>query len=719
MKKGHPGGLYTLFFTEMWERFSYYGMRALLILYMTRQILYGDSQAYGIYAAYGALVYATPFIGGVIADQLLGYRKAIILGAVLMAIGHFLMAIESSVFFYGALAFLIIGNGFFKPNISSMVGGLYKPEDPRRDGGFTIFYMGINLGAFLAPLACGLLGELLGWHYGFGLAGVGMVLGLIVFIKGQHRFEATNGAPPNPEKLYKMLIPGINRERLIYLGTFILTPLIGLLVWNYHLMTYILTPFAVVVFLGILAMSFSFEKIERERVWVILILAFFSITFWAFFEQAGSSITLFTDNNVNREVLGFEVPTSVFQSVNPLFIIIFAPIFASLWVALGKRNKEPNTTIKFALGIIQLGLGFGVFVLGAQMAGPTGMVALVFLLFGYLLHTTGELCISPVGLSMVTKLSPTRIVSMVMGAWFLSFAMAQHVGGIIASLTSTAQYMETGITYEPETTFSGKDEFAIRTYFVEADNGITDTIYSQPMSIIVDVMADSPEKTAPTPQTFYVRRAVKPGEQISVDLRIPYLDPTGRLTEIHIEPEAKYGSFEKIGDTLIYESLSMEELSGYTIDETTEAPSQADNPVIELRDTILYTMQDTRRPETTDQVALIITVSDKDVFTPEPLRSSVEFAVQRSTALRTSFNTFNVLHNFSIAHGQDMGIEIVQEPANGFAHTGSMLNPFVGPSKTIHIYSNVFYYLFLISLGVGIVVFLMTPLLRKWMHGIN
>lgn len=717
MRNGQPRALYTLFFTEMWERFSYYGMRALLILYMTRQILYGDSQAYGIYAAYGALVYATPFIGGVIADQILGYRKGIILGAIFMAIGHFLMAIESSVFFYGALAFLIIGNGFFKPNISSMVGGLYKPGDPRRDGGFTIFYMGINLGAFLAPLACGLLGELLGWHYGFGLAGIGMVLGLIVFLKGQHRFEPTNGVPPNPELLSKIIFPGINRERLIYIAAAIITPLIGLLVYNYHLMSFILTPFAVVVFIGLLIMSFSFEKIERERVWVILILAFFSITFWAFFEQAGSSITLFTANNVNREILGFVVPTSVFQSVNPFYIIVFAPIFAALWVALGKRNKEPNTTIKFAIGIIQLGLGFGVFVLGASMAGPDGMVALVFLLMGYLLHTTGELCISPVGLSMVTKLSPARIVSMVMGAWFLSFAMAQHVGGIIARLTSTAQYMETGITYEPETSFTGKDQFSIRTYYVKEINGKTDTLRSEPLKITIDVIAEQPETIAEKPETFFIHRSVKPGDQLMVNLRVPYLDPTGSLTSIEIEPVANYGEVLLQQDTLIYQANPFI---------TSDKPERIINNSGELtdlafmqKDTIFYILRDTSRPELTDEVALVITISEKDVFTPVALKESINYQAQRSTAIRTSFNTINVLHNFYIADGKPLGIEIVQEPENGFVSTGSMLNPFVGPTKTIHIYSNVFYYLFLVSLGVGIVVFLISPLLRKWMHGIH
>jgi POT family proton-dependent oligopeptide transporter len=433
-----------LFFAEMWERFSFYGMRALLTLYLTMQLFEHladpekKAKAIGIYAAYGALVYATPFLGGIIADKLLGFRKSVILGGVLMMIGHFVMAIETELFLYIALAFLIIGNGFFKPNVSSIVGGLYKEGDPRRDGGFTIFYMGINLGAALAPLICGYIGETYGWFYGFGLAGVGMLLGLIVFTRGQDKLE-DNGVPPNLEYL-KSKVFGVSRENLVYILSIVSVALFVLLVKYYELMSLILTPFVAGVLLYIFFIAIRSEKVEREKMFVILILLFFTTLFWAFFEQAGSSITLFTAENVDRSFFGlFEVKASIFQSVNPTFIILLGPLFASMWIKLNKAGKEPSTPLKFALGLFQLGAGFLVMVFGAQFLSVNEnavLIPMVFLVLGYFLHTTGELCLSPVGLSMVTKLAPKRIGAMVMGAWFLSSAMAHHIGGIIAMMTS-------------------------------------------------------------------------------------------------------------------------------------------------------------------------------------------------------------------------------------------------------------------------------------------
>tara|TARA_Y100001954_G_scaffold8066_1_gene8133 strand:- start:3959 stop:5527 length:1569 start_codon:yes stop_codon:yes gene_type:complete len=439
-----PKELYMLFFAEMWERFSFYGMRALLTLYLTMQLFehltdpVKEAKAIGIYAAYGALVYATPFLGGIIADKLLGFRKSVVLGGVLMMIGHFVMAIETEFFLYMALAFLIIGNGFFKPNVSSIVGGLYKEGDPRRDGGFTIFYMGINLGAALAPLICGYIGETYGWFYGFGLAGIGMLLGLIVFWRGQDNLES-NGLPPSQDRL-NAKVYGLSRENWIYVLSLLAVGLFMLLVENYELMSLILTPFVVGVLLFILYTALRSEKVERERMFVILILLFFTTLFWAFFEQAGSSITLFTAKNVDRSFFGlFEVKASIFQSVNPTFIILLGPLFASMWIGLNKAGKEPSTPLKFALGILQLGAGFLIMVLGAQflsIQGDAVLIPMIFLVLGYLLHTTGELCLSPVGLSMVTKLAPKRIGAMVMGAWFLSSAMAHHIGGVIAMMTS-------------------------------------------------------------------------------------------------------------------------------------------------------------------------------------------------------------------------------------------------------------------------------------------
>ena len=440
-----PRELYMLFFAEMWERFSFYGMRALLTLYLTLQLFedLADPEkkvkAIGIYAAYGALVYTTPFFGGLLADKLLGYRKSVIIGAILMTIGHLVMAIETEFFLYIALSFLIIGNGFFKPSVSSIVGQLYKPGDPRRDGGFTIFYMGINLGAALAPLACGAIGEMYGWSYGFALAGAGMFVGLIVFSRGQHKLDDKNGIPPNIEKLKKKIM-GVSTETLVWLGAFVAVILFALLVKFYHVTHLILGPFVIFVLGYILVIAIKSEKKEREQMFVILILLLFTTLFWTFFEQAGSSITLFTNENVNRSFFGlFDVPTPVFQSFNPTFIIILGPMFAKLWISMYKKGKEPSTPLKFALGIFQLGLGFLAMVFGASfLTEENGVVVIpmLFVVLGYLLHTTGELCISPVGLSMVTKLAPKKIGAMVMGAWFLSSAAAHLIGGVIANMTT-------------------------------------------------------------------------------------------------------------------------------------------------------------------------------------------------------------------------------------------------------------------------------------------
>ena len=420
----------------MWERFSYYGMRALLIFYMTKEFLFGDNAAYGIYGAYTALVYATPLFGGMIADRILGYRKAVVAGGILMALGHFTMAFQNVQVFYFALGLLICGNGFFKPNISTIVGKLYKDGDPRRDSGFTIFYMGINIGAMAAPLLCGLIGETYGWHYGFGLAGIGMVVGLIVFLRGQ-KYLGGVAEPPNPAELKKPIMPGINQELSVYIGTGVAV----LVAWQLVQATKIVG--GALSFIGVAALAFivfymisKCNKEERDRLVVVLLLCLFSMVFWAFFEQAGSSINLFTDRNVDRSFFGWEIPASVFQSVNPAFILIFAPIFATIWTKLGDR--QPSTPVKFGLAILQLGLGFGALWMGAKLSAETGMVPLFWLVAGYMLHTTGELCLSPVGLSAVTKLSPARIGGLMMGTWFLATAFSQYIAGLIAMLTGVS-----------------------------------------------------------------------------------------------------------------------------------------------------------------------------------------------------------------------------------------------------------------------------------------
>lgn len=652
---GHPVGLYTLFFAEMWERFSYYGMRALLLFYMLKGFLgYGDSKAYAVYGAYTALVYMTPFFGGMIADRLLGPRRAVVFGGFLMAAGHLMMTIETANAFFIALALLIAGNGFFKPNISTMVGSLYPQGSLKRDGGFTIFYMGVNLGAAMAPLLCGYIGETYGWHRGFGLATIGMLTGVAVFVApsiisqvsmaivaiaaafnifavandspwrnhlslgvlgclivaglvvlacmGRRRSEesevsrlllrvvimataiaaayglfkygpdniysqsisyfvaialliaavvawiaigraglpADSGAPPDEDALRRP-IAGIPTEWLAYLGAILAIPVLALFVSGFApfnngnsvsivresviksvkesgpvgevaavLLHEIGTPAGLILFLsGVIALAYlglntnKLELIPRQRMYVVFTLTFFSMLFWAFFEQAGSSVNNFTDRNVNRVIgqsrtiekadvgstisiqptqdqLGFanggkvftidqlttlrdenksdpqfkidwnvasdnvgmhvtdrnrEIPASWFQSINPVYILTFGLIFTALWGFLGKRGLEPSTPVKFAFGLLQLGLGFGVFWYGAHTADSRGMVALSWLFIGYLLQTTGELCLSPVGLSMITKLTPAFLVSTVMGMWFLATAFSQFLAAIIAQFT--------------------------------------------------------------------------------------------------------------------------------------------------------------------------------------------------------------------------------------------------------------------------------------------
>ncbi len=639
---GHPAGLYTLFFAEMWERFSYYGMRALLVLYMIKGFLgYGDSQAYTVYGAYTALVYMTPFIGGMLADRILGQRLAVVIGGLLMAAGHLLMTIEQDIPFFLALALIIAGNGFFKPNISTTVGTLYAAGDKKRDDGFNIFYTGINLGAAMSPLLCGYVGETYGWHYGFGLATIGMLLGLGVFIMpnkvsaglillaaGLSAFGLLFFSPDNlasvainvfvaicllaaafvsAKALGKGGLPdwaGRRPEGMdgrhdwkIYLGTAIAIPVFALLVSGFSPFTspprdengelkpiptqeervaervqllegfgvdqqvvavvksegvggeirrrgvpyqfiadetvedltkdlpkvakgvastflskvstpagLVLTILGVAAFGYLIIETFKLSKIPRERMMAALILIFFQMLFFAFFEQAGSSLSNFTDRNIDRVTetktvdesmvgttirleptqaqLGYErdgkvftlddldeirkvqkeykdvttveidwpvtasnigmgiatrkdeMPTTVFQAFNAIFILIFALAFNWLWLQLRNRRLEPSAPLKFGFGLMQLGLGFGAFWVGAQLSNEQGMVAMRWLTLGYLLHTTGELCLSPVGLSTMTKLSPKVLVSTLMGAWFLATAFSQYLAGIISGFTS-------------------------------------------------------------------------------------------------------------------------------------------------------------------------------------------------------------------------------------------------------------------------------------------
>ena len=432
---GHPKGLFVCFATEMWERFSYYGMRALLILYLTKHWEFTDATSYLIYGAYTSLVYIMPVFGGMLADQILGSKKAVTYGAILLVFGHLGMTVESNEqIFYLSLALIVSGVGFLKPNISTMVGALYEEGDPRRDSGFTIFYMGINIGAFTATLLCGYLGEQVGWAYGFGAAGIGMLFGLIIFLWGQKYLEGL-AEPPSNKYLQKM--NGISYESWAYISGIFMVLVTWFLVQNSQLVGQLLGGFGA-IFIGawLLYALFRCAPDERDRLIVVGILILFSLIFWALFEQAGSSLNILTDRGVNRVIFGWEVPASMFQSLNAGFIFTIAPLFAMLWIALAKRNMEPSTPIKFSIGIILVGLGFLALVYG--MRSSEGLQTGVFwIILIYLLHTLGELCLSPVGLSSVTKLSPQRIVGFMMGMWFFASAAGNYVAGLIARATGS------------------------------------------------------------------------------------------------------------------------------------------------------------------------------------------------------------------------------------------------------------------------------------------
>lgn len=512
---GHPRGLVILFFTEMWERFSYYGMRGLLILYLTQHFLLGDQRATLLYGSYIALVYVMTIIGGSLADRYLGARKAVTFGAVLLVLGHFGMTFEgqgareilsyqgseyelrldgrggeatrqlvgeegvSAVSFspgggtlevaepavlglpasidtgdistrveqselylnvlYLSLGLIIAGVGFLKANISVMVGALYGRDDGRRESGFTIFYMGINLGAFTASILCGYLGIVHGWRYGFGLAGLGMLAGLFTFLRYRHWLMGM-AEPPDPARLGHRVLGIVTVEQLCYLIGIGIVLVSMLLVRNAHLIDE-----RYVGFLGLLVLAFMLgyaflrcEGMERRRMLAALYFILAQIPFWALFEQAGSSLNLFTDRLVDRSLLGFTVPAPVFQSLNALFIILFAPLLAWLWVRLARQGRNPPVAVKFALGVFMAGLGFLVLVAGMRLSGPAGLTALWFVGLIYLIHTLGELMVSPVGLSAVTRLAPARAVGMTMGAWFLFSGLSNYLSGVIAATAGTA-----------------------------------------------------------------------------------------------------------------------------------------------------------------------------------------------------------------------------------------------------------------------------------------
>jgi POT family proton-dependent oligopeptide transporter len=439
IKKGHPKGLMTLFFSEMWERFCYYGMRVLLTLYLVKSLMNGDAEAALIYGAYTGLVYAAPILGGKMADKYLGYRNAVMLGAVLMAIGEFVILGGTEQFLLIGMGALIVGNGYFKANISTIVGKLYEDGDPRRDSGFTIFYIGINIGALLATTVVAYIGETYGFKYGFGLAGFGMLLGLLIFWLGRKNYSAAPGLGFTEDGKKKAFGP-LKKAHLVMILSLALIPLTYYLILQNSWLDYILLGLFILIAVVLIKAGITADALDKVKVWkdrmiALLIFMIINVAFWACFEQAGTSLTLFADRNVDRMIMGWEMPASMTQFFNPFFIIVFGSIFSVMWVKLAAKGRNPSIPMKFALGIFQLALGFLITKVGLQFVNEAYQVPLLTLLFLYLLHTTGELFLSPIGLSMVTKLSPKNIAGTAMGAWFLSFAIANYVGGKIASLT--------------------------------------------------------------------------------------------------------------------------------------------------------------------------------------------------------------------------------------------------------------------------------------------
>jgi POT family proton-dependent oligopeptide transporter len=509
MMKNHPRGLMVLFFAEMWERFSYYGMRGILIFYLTQHLLFDDDKAGLQYGSYTSLVYLLPLVGGILADRYLGTRKAVAFGALLLVAGHFTMAYEGRparetlvqagqtyevrvegrmeardvklmvagqpyafgaapggglrienlptaaplpavlpagsyqvvrsvdrtgvAAFYLAVSLIIVGVGFLKPNISTIVGQLYPQGDPRRDSGFTLYYYGINLGAFWASILCGYLGQAVGWWAGFGLAGLGMAAGWIVFVLNKPRLEG-HGEPPNPELLRARVLGPLSREQLIYAGGVLGVIPVWLLVQRNDLVGWGLgiSTVASLAFIGWF-LAFKCDRVERERMALAMVLIVGAVIFFTLFEQAGTSLNLFAARNV--DLMGISAGQT--QSFNAGFILIFAPVFAGLWAWLGQRGRDLDPTFKFGLGLIQAGLGFFVVVWGAGLADEHFRLPLYILALLYLLHTTGELFLSPVGLSQITKLSVASVVSFMMAVWFLSSSIAQYVGGAVAAMAGT------------------------------------------------------------------------------------------------------------------------------------------------------------------------------------------------------------------------------------------------------------------------------------------
>ena len=439
---GHPRGLATLFFTEMWERFSYYGMRALLILFMTAPDTRGGlgfdaAKAGAIYGLYTAMVYLFGLPGGWIADRILGLRRAVLYGGAVIALGHFSMAFGGLTAFYTGLALIVIGTGLVKPNVSAMVGELYAPEDRRRDAGYSLYYMGINIGAFVSPLICGYVGEKIEWHYGFGLAGIGMTLGLIQYVHGgRHLGQAGLRVSTSPSSMRALgwsaaaAAAAIVWIALLAQGGFVRNTAHGVS----NVVGMLIVALVISVFAWLL-LSSEWTGAERKRFLAVGLLFIASAMFFSVFEQAGSSLNLFAERSTNRTLLGYTYPASWFQSINAMFIIALAPVLGWLWLRLGPR--EPSSPAKFVWALAAMAVSFFIMAGAALNAADGGRVTAAWLWATYLLHTVGELCLSPVGMSAFSKLAPSRVTGMMMGVWFLSLSVGNYMGGRVASFYET------------------------------------------------------------------------------------------------------------------------------------------------------------------------------------------------------------------------------------------------------------------------------------------
>jgi POT family proton-dependent oligopeptide transporter len=430
-KGKYPKQLWYLFFSEMWERFSFYGMRGMLTYFMINVLVMNEEAANLQYGATQAFVYAFTFIGGMFADKILGFRKSLFWGGILMIIGSVILSIDPKNFFFIGIAFNIIGTGFFKPNISTMVGRLYKDGDERRDSGFSLFYSGINIGALIGGYVCISLGKSYSWNIAFGLAAIVMTISLLTFLFTQKSLGPIGLSPlEKDEKSVRQ-----RKEWMVFIGSVICIPLISIMVKQTEYTDYFMYTIGPLTLVYFLIETLKLNKSEQNKMWAALVFILFSIMFWAFFEQSGGSLSIFAANHLGTELLGFITvdPNGVNNAANSLFVIAFAPILGIIWVALSKRKSEPNTMVKFSLGFFFLGAAFLTLYATIFVADSNGMTSLDVFTLAYFIMTLGELCLSPIGLSIMTKLAPTHLQGMMMGMWFLASAYGQYVAGLLGA----------------------------------------------------------------------------------------------------------------------------------------------------------------------------------------------------------------------------------------------------------------------------------------------